>query len=151
MDETAKEVTTQYYDSKSMLRFFCFGNNTQLLDYYRKNKLIQNLQFDVDTNIKLIDNNNIEREFNVKIKSGDLIRYDPTLDKTGKNFGYMYDLDILIDDCIITDELSNNATVRKLISIAALDTFKPVLEILKNNSISKSLEFEEKLKHFPNY
>jgi hypothetical protein len=151
MDEIAKEVTTEYFDFKSILQFTCFGNNVQLSEYYYKNKLFESLQFNVDTNIKLIDKNNIEREFNVKIKSGELIRYDPTIDKTGKHFGYMYDLDILIDDCEITDELSNNATVRKLISIAAVDTFKPVLEILKNNSTSKSLELEDKLKHFPNY
>jgi hypothetical protein len=146
MDKTAKEVPTEYFHNKSTLLFSCFGRNEQLLDYYYQNDLVKTLKFDVDTNIKLIDKNNIEREFNVKIKSGELIRsmFGPVLE-------YMYDLDILIDDCEITVELSNNATVRKLISIAAIDTFKPVLEILKNNSTSKSLEFEEKLKHFSNY
>lgn len=148
MKEYVKQVSTEYFSYKSTLFFHTLGNNSELKKISLENNLEQNILFDINTTITYFDDNKIERDFNVKIKSGDIISTDFTIAKNGKYISYMRDLNIFIDNCEITEELSNIPIIKELIYIASADTYKPYVE--QYIQTSKELEFQEKLKHFIN-
>lgn len=146
MKENINQVSTEYFNYKINLFFHTLGNNSELKKFSLENNLDQKILFDINTTIKYFDDNKIEREFNVKIKSGEMISADFTISKTGDKLSYMRDLNIFIDNCEITEELSNIPIIKELIYIASADTYKPYVG--QYTKTSKELEFQEKLKNF---